>query len=103
MRGEQFHPALQHSIPVVECPQHVSRQNEIEGRLRKGRLCRVALYEIDVRSCRQRFRSRQPNHVAGNIDPGDPVALFGEEDSEATRSTTEIRNPSWLLWDQWGQ
>jgi hypothetical protein len=81
----------------------MSSQNDIEGRFRKGRICRVTLHKVDIYSRRPCFGLRQPNHVARNVYPGDPVALFGKKDREASRSTTEIRNPHWLFWQQRGQ
>ena len=102
-RGEQIHPALQHRMRILECPQHMSSQNDVEGRRSKGRVCCIALHEVDFHSRCPCFRSCQRNHFAGNVDPGDLVGLFGKKDSEASRSTTEIRNPCRLFWKQRSQ
>lgn len=101
MRGEKAQPGSEHRVGIIEEPQNMPGQHDVEDPLGERRSSGVSFVKVDVDSRFLGFRPGARKHRARNIDPRQAMPALSKEHSKAARTAAEIGNPRGALRQQW--
>lgn len=101
VRGEKAQPGSEHRVGIIEEPQNMPGEHNVEAPVGKRRSSGVSFVKVDVDPRCLGFRPGARKHCARNVDPRQAMPALSEEHSKAARSAAEIGNASDPVGQQW--